>query len=204
MRLLAYDLSTIRGSIALVDDEAILCGCEWPNDRRNSSPFFSSIHEIITKYGAPEMIVVGLGPGSYTGTRIAISAGIGLQATTGATLAGISSLCAVSNQDDFYVIGDARRASFFLARIKDGVLIGEPELLCEAELTARITSITNASIYSSDELPQFHRMGRRFPCAKLLCSRARTMPENLTRAPLVPIYLREPHITTPQGSQAEL
>jgi len=156
-----------------------------------------SLHQTITKHGAPEMIVVGLGPGSYTGTRIAISTAIGLRATTGATIGGLSSLCSLSEQHEFYVIGDAKRASFFVARIKGGLLIGKPDLLPASELSVRIASL-NAPIYTSDELAQFAGVELRYPSAELLCSRARTLPENLTRAPLVPIYLREPHITTPR------
>src|SRR5437868_14381815 len=174
MRVLAYDLSTTRATIALVDSEKILCARDWPSDRRNSAPFFSALRETIINHGAPEMIVIGLGPGSYTGTRIAISAGIGLQATTGATLAGISSLCAVSDETDFYVVGDAKRASFFLARINHGLLAADPELLSESELNGRISFADKIPIYTSDELPQFGRVERRFPSAKLLCLRART------------------------------
>ncbi len=107
------------------------------------------------EHGAPETIVVGLGPGSYTGTRIAISAAIGLQATTGAALAGISSLCAVSDEEEFYVIGDAKRASFFFAKISGGLLANDPELLSENEMNERLSSITTIPIYTSDELPQF-------------------------------------------------
>lgn len=202
MRLLAYDLSTCRGTIAFVNDEKILCAGDWQNDRRNSASFFSALHEIIARHGAPDMIVVGLGPGSYTGTRIAISAGIGLQVTTGATLTGISSLCAASDENEFYFVGDARRSSFFFAQINHGLLTADPELLSEGELNARMSSVANIPIYTSDELPQFNRVERRFPCAKLLCLRARTLPQNLIRAPLTPIYLREPHITAPRTRSA--
>jgi tRNA threonylcarbamoyladenosine biosynthesis protein TsaB len=133
MKLLAFDLSTRRGTIALVNEEGILSATDWPNDRRTSAPFFATLKEIIREHGAPETIVVGLGPGSYTGTRIAISAAIGLQATTGAALAGISSLCAISDEDEFYVIGDAKRASFFFAKISGGLLANDPDLLSENE-----------------------------------------------------------------------
>jgi tRNA threonylcarbamoyladenosine biosynthesis protein TsaB len=201
MKLLAFDLSTRRGTMALADNEKILCGRDWPNDRRSSAPFFAALEEIILEYGAPATIVIGLGPGSYTGTRIAISAGIGLQITTGAVLTGISSLCAISAEDDFCVIGDAKRASFFFARVRGGLLVDDPELLSETELNERISSNTALPIYSSDELPRFVRVEQRFPSAKLLCARAQAFPQNLTRAPLIPIYLREPHITTPRTAQ---
>jgi tRNA threonylcarbamoyladenosine biosynthesis protein TsaB len=201
MKLLAFDLSTRRGTIALANKERILGATDWPNDRRTSAPFFAALNEIVREHGAPETIVVGLGPGSYTGTRIAISAAIGLRATTGAVLAGISSLSAISDEEEFCVIGDAKRASFFFAKISGGLLAKDPDLLSENEMNERLSSITTIPIYTSDELPQFAWAKRRFPSAKLLCLRALTFPQNLARAPLAPIYLREPHITTPRSAQ---
>jgi tRNA threonylcarbamoyladenosine biosynthesis protein TsaB len=201
MKLLAFDLSTRRGTIALANEKEILDARDWPNDRRSSAPFFEALDEIIREHGRPETIVVGLGPGSYTGTRIAISAALGLAATTGAALAGISSLCAISDEDDFCVIGDAKRASFFFGKISGGLLKSDPELLSEDEMKKRIASITTTPIYSSDQLPQFTSVKLRFPSAKLLWLRAQTAPQNLARAPLAPIYLREPHITTPRTRQ---
>ena len=201
MKLLAFDLSTRRGSIALANEEEILSARDWPNDRRNSAPFFAALNEIIRGHGAPETIVVGLGPGSYTGTRIAISAALGLQVTTGAVLTGIPSLCAISDENEFCVIGDAKRASFFFARITGSLPTTDPELLSENEMNKRISSITTIPIYTSDELPQFASVKLRFPSAKLLCLRAWTSPQNLARAPLAPLYLREPHITTPRSGQ---
>ena len=201
MKLLAFDLSTPRGSIVLANEEEILCALDWPNDRRNTAPFFAALNEIIREHGAPETIVVGLGPGSYTGTRIAISTAIGLQATTGAALTGIPSLCAVSDENEFCVMGDAKRASFFFAKLNGGLLVSDPELLSENEMNDRILSITAIPIYSSDELPQFTGVTLRFPSARLLCTRAQSYPENVTRAPLAPIYLREPHITAPRTAQ---
>jgi len=192
MKLLAFDLSTRRGTIALANEKEILGARDWPNDRRSSAPFFEALDETI---------VVGLGPGSYTGTRIAIAAAIGLEVTTGAGLAGISSLCAISDENDFCVIGDAKRASFFFARITGSLPTTDPELLSENEINKRISSITTIPIYTSDELPQFASVKLRFPSAKLLCLRAWTSPQNLARAPLAPLYLREPHITTPRSGQ---
>ena len=201
MKLLGFDLSTRRGTIALVNDGKIFCARDWPNDRRNSAPFFAAVDEIIREQGAPEAIVVGLGPGSYTGTRIAISAAIGLQATTGAMLTGLSSLSGISEEDEYIVIGDAKRASFFFATVSGGLCATEPELLSQSEMNERISSIITIPIYTSDELPQFTAVQLRFPSARLVCLRAQRFPQNLARAPLAPIYLREPHITTPNPVQ---
>ena len=201
MKLLAFDLSTRRGAIALTNENGILGATDWSNDRRTSAPFFATLNEIVREHGAPEAIVVGLGPGSYTGTRIAISAAIGLRATTGAALVGVSSLCAISDEEEFCVIGDAKRVSFFFAKISGGLLASDPDLLSENEMNERLSSITTIPIYTSDELPQFTAVELRFPSAKLLCLRAQTFPQNVARAPLAPIYLREPHVTMPRSAQ---
>src|SRR5205807_9218499 len=184
MNILALGHSTAHGSLTWLGDDDFELVREWPIDRKNSGALFENLYAVTKKLGAPETIVVGLGPGSYTGTRIAISAAIGLEATTGAGLAGISSLFALSDENDFCVVGDAKRASFFLARSCGGLLKSDPELRSEDEMNKRISSVRTIPIYTSDELPQFTSVKRRFPSAKLLCLRAQTAPQNLARAPL--------------------
>jgi tRNA threonylcarbamoyl adenosine modification protein YeaZ len=200
MRILGIDLSARQGSVALADDDRIVALDQWTNDQRNSAPFFRALDQVIREYPSPEMIVVGVGPGSYTGTRIAICAAIGLQATTGATLCGLPSICAISAEADYAVIGDAKRSSFFFARVRDGRPISNPELMSEPDIVARISQM-RIPIYTSDDLPQFKQAKLRFPSAELLCQRARELPQNLARAPLSPIYLREPHITVARAEK---
>ncbi|MEY2493422.1 MAG: tRNA threonylcarbamoyladenosine biosynthesis protein TsaB [Verrucomicrobiota bacterium] len=200
MKILGFDLSTRQGSLALLDEDRLVTSREWPNDRRNSAPFFSALDEVFAEHSAPGMIVTGIGPGSYTGTRIAISAAIGLQATTGAALCGLPSIAALSPENEYIVIGDAKRSSFFLGHVRGGVLAKDIDLLSEPEIAARITRFTIPT-FTSDNLPQFSSVKLRFPSAKLLCRQASRFPQNLIRAPLSPIYLREPHITSPRGQK---
>jgi tRNA threonylcarbamoyladenosine biosynthesis protein TsaB len=202
MNILAFDLSTRQGSIALVgtagaSPHKILAAREWPNDRRNSAPFFSALDDIIRSHGPPDLIAVGLGPGSYTGTRIAISAAMGLEIACNIRLCGLSSISAMASEGDFAVIGDAKRASFFFGRISQSKIAGEFELLSEMEMSRRISE-TAATIYTADDLPQFDRVQKRYPSAERLCILARC-EENLVHAPLQPIYLRPPHITSPMN-----
>jgi tRNA threonylcarbamoyladenosine biosynthesis protein TsaB len=199
MKVLAFDLSTRQGSIALVSRaESLSCESlekrEWPNDRRSSAPFFSALDDIVRRYGPPDLIVVGLGPGSYTGTRIAISAGIGLEMACGLRLCGLPSICAMSGESDFAVIGDAKRATLFFGRITQHQIAGELELLSETEMRNRICE-TAVPIYTVDDLPQFDQAQRRFPCPEQLCFLAQN-DENVAHPPLEPIYLRPPHITS--------
>jgi tRNA threonylcarbamoyladenosine biosynthesis protein TsaB len=203
MKILAFDLSTRQGSIALVSRAEDLFReplekREWPNDRRSSAPFFSALDDIVRTYGPPDLIVVGLGPGSYTGTRIAISAGLGLEMACGLRLCGLPSICAMSSETDFAVIGEAKRATFFFGRIRQHQIAGELELLSETEMRARISE-TDVPIYTADDLPQFGLAQRRFPRAEQLCFLS-LCDENVTHPPLEPIYLRPPHITSPTSA----
>ena len=196
MKILALELSTARGSVAWSDGDEI--EREWPNDRKNSGPFFQNLKELIETYGSPEIIVVGLGPGSYAGIRIAISAAIGLHASGVARLLGAPSICSMPcDATGYYVIGDARRQAFFLARIENRVLVHEPELLSESELRARLEDRGSLPVLSSDHLPQFSNVQTAFPSARGLARLARSGTDSFARPPLQPMYLREPHITMP-------
>jgi tRNA A37 threonylcarbamoyladenosine modification protein TsaB len=188
MKILALELSSARGSIAWqkwpagapataregacapqkqdIDPSTALRTClarEWANDRKHSGLFFDNLQEITNKFGPPEMIVIGLGPGSYAGIRIAISAAIGLQQATGARLVGLPSICAFEAVE-YCVIGDARRNSFFFAHVRANDLIEGPTLLSEAELRTKLDKLeSNMSIFCSEQLPQFERVIVRYP-----------------------------------------
>jgi tRNA threonylcarbamoyladenosine biosynthesis protein TsaB len=199
MKTLALELSTSRGSLAWQDGE-IEFTREWPNDRKNSAAFFESLQAVRGKFGAPETIVVGLGPGSYAGTRIAISAAIGIQLSCDARLIGYPSICAIQcDAQEYCAIGDARRKSFFLARILENEVIEGPMLFSEAELKAKLESIDSATpVFSSELLPQFQRPVVSFPTALILARLAKEPRRRFCLPPLEPFYLREPHITMPK------
>jgi tRNA threonylcarbamoyladenosine biosynthesis protein TsaB len=199
VKILALELSTTRGSVAWLDNEADLTR-EWPNDRKNSALFFESLRTVAEKFGAPDTIIVGLGPGSYAGTRIAISAAIGLRASSGADLIGFPSISAMKcDAHEYVVIGDARRKSFFYALVRGNKPVEGPTLFSESELTAKLEAIELAvPVFTSDSLPQFGRAVLRFPSALMLARLAREPHRSFSLPPLEPIYLREPHITMPK------
>ena len=199
MKTLALELSTSRGSLAWLDDE-IEFTREWPNDRKNSAPFFENLQAVGRKFGTPDTIAVGLGPGSYAGTRIAISAATGLQLSADARLIGYPSICAMeSDAQEYCAIGDARRKSFFFARILKNQVIEGPTLFSELELEATLESVDLATpVFSSELLPQFHRAVISFPSALILATLAKDSGRSFCLPPLEPIYLREPHITMPK------
>jgi len=200
MKILALELSSARGSVALLNDGNVVFFREWQNDRKNSGPFFEYLAEVLKEFEKPDTIIVGLGPGSYAGTRIAISAAIGLQAASQSRLIGFPSICAIEcDTAEYCVIGDARRQTFFLARIHGNNLAESPTLMTEAELRAKLDKVDSTmSIFTSEKLPQFERAAIRYPSAKVLVRLASDANRNFSQPPLEPIYLREPHITIPK------
>ena len=220
MKILALELSSTRGSLALLDGEKIQFDREWPNDRKNSGPFFEYLAEVQKQLDKPDAIVVGLGPGSYAGTRIAISAAIGLSfGGTGSVpsdekielirrhgrhpsvrLIGYPSICAMDGDGpEYYVIGDARRNSFFHARVCGGNLAEGPTLVNEAELAGKLAKIDRKMpIFTTEKLSQFERAELRYPSAKMLARLAADSKRQFVQPPLEPMYLREPHITIPR------
>jgi len=199
VKILALDLSTRRGSIAVCSKEKILFQNDWDNDRRSAAPFFLALEAAAELHGPPNLVVVGLGPGSYTGTRIAVAAAMGLTRTAAADLTGLPSVVAMAEETEYIVVGDAKRASFFVASVTGEQREVQIELLPAEELPSRLAAI-QVPIYTSDLLPEFPKAERRFPSALQLAELARRFPDKLYRAPLSPIYLREPHITVP-GAQ---
>jgi tRNA threonylcarbamoyl adenosine modification protein YeaZ len=198
MKILALELSTARGSLAWLDGN-LKNTREWPNDRKSSAAFFQNL-EAVTKKFRTEIIIVGLGPGSYAGTRIAISAAIGLQLSCNARLIGLPSVCAVEcDAQEYCMIGDARRKSFFFARVRDRALAEGPTLYSEAEMKKKLDKTESTiPIFCSESLPQFQRAVIRYPSAFVLGRVAQEAGRGFFLPPLEPIYLREPHITMPK------
>ena len=199
MKILALELSSARGSLAWRDGDFEWTP-EWANDRKNSGEFFQNVAEAQKQFGAPDRIVVGLGPGSYAGTRIAISTAIGLQLATKAELVGLSSLCAIEcDAAEYAVVGDARRQSFFLAQIRDHTLIAPPVLQNETELRIALDGLkSKMPLFAVEALPQFDAVNVRYPSARILTRLAAEPNRAFVLPPLEPMYLREPHITTPK------
>ena len=199
MKVLALELSSSIGSIALRDDARYCFAAEFANDRKHSGLFFQNLERCIAENGLPREIVVGLGPGLYAGTRIAIAAAIGLQAATGAKLVGVPSVCTMpTTAPEYSVVGDARRQSFFFARVRERRCVEGPELCSEDELRERLCT-TMSPTFSAEPLVNFPDIKLLHPSAKVLAEIVSYDLTEITAAPLEPIYLREPHITQPKS-----
>jgi tRNA threonylcarbamoyladenosine biosynthesis protein TsaB len=201
VKILALELSSGQGSVAWIEGNREPFAQIFANDRKHSGLFFENLQLCSREFGAPDAIVVGRGPGSYAGVRIAIAAAVGLRAATAAKLTGIASVCAIDTAErEYCVIGDARRESFFFARVREGRLVEGPSLHSVAGLELKIVE-SSVPLYASELLPQFPKATLAYPSARRLAEVARDQAGEIadTRS-LEPIYLREPHITMPRAS----
>ena len=96
--------------------------------------------------GIPEgeglgIVVIGTGPGSYNGARVAIAAGQGIGMVRGCAAVGVSSLEALETTragGRCLAVGDARRGTMFAVRLEEGKVVGEAELLEAEDLVSRV------------------------------------------------------------------
>lgn len=199
MKILALELSSGRGSLAWLADGEEIFAQSFSNDRKHSGLFFENLQLCLQRGGAPDAIVVGLGPGSYAGVRIAIAAAVGLRAASAAKLAGIPSICGIETAArEYAVIGDARRGSFFFGRVSDGRIIEGPSLHSGEELETRMME-GSWPTYASEKLARFPLAMLAYPSARRLAELTRNRIGEIADTQLLePIYLREPHITAPK------
>lgn len=194
MRTLALEISTSQGGVALLNGSELVFNETFSAGREHGARFFAVLERALA-VRQPDQIVVGLGPGSYSGTRIAISAAVGLSLGTGAKLLGIPSIAAFA-ADEFVAIGDARRDSFYFSHVRNGEVLEGPRLLDRAALAARLGK-NDFPIFAAEPL-DFPRVTLRFPMAEKLARLAVAGISIAARGQLEPIYLRDPHITIPR------
>ena len=95
MKILALEFSTSRRSVALVEDGRVIRdGVE--EARRGGSPF--PLIQQVLQNEHPDVLAVGLGPGSYTGIRSALAIAQGWNLSKNILAAGISSAEAIAFQ----------------------------------------------------------------------------------------------------------
>lgn len=199
MTTLAIDTSTSYGSVAVLHEERLILDERFVADRSHSSSLFTILERAVAAAPAIDRIVVGLGPGSYAGIRIAIAAAVGMQIARGAELAGLPSVAALDTSARSYiVIGDARRETFYFTQVKNGLCTEGPLLLNEQAVRERLDLYTGA-LLTTAPLPGFPAAEVALPSAARLAELSTKGRGVIVSDDLEPIYLREPHITLPKN-----
>jgi tRNA threonylcarbamoyladenosine biosynthesis protein TsaB len=99
--LLALDTSTRLAGIALYDGErGLLAEHTWHSANRHTAELLPQVAALLAQAGVRPAdltaVAVALGPGSFTGLRVALAAGKGLALANGLALLGVPTLDAVA------------------------------------------------------------------------------------------------------------
>lgn len=217
--ILAIETSVPEASIALWSDGAWLFEAEFVSDRNHNSMVFEPLAEALALLEGRELstVLVGTGPGSYSGTRIGIAAAQGLAIAKSCPAAGIGSIAATpparsvarpaarpaAAHTAATAIGDARRGLYYISPIAASGEAEEPELMDAAVLKQRLTSIPDDLLFTLDDPAKLGlndqlkgRITHTQPQARLLVDVWLGLDEvrrqQLYSTPLAPTYLRAP------------
>ncbi len=215
---LVFETSTPHGSLALIQPDGQLAHREFSSDRSHNSVLFSPLKELLDSRGgsAIGLVIVGSGPGSYSGTRVGIAAAQGIAIASGCPAVALPSILAVPSTAEgrrCLAIGDARRGSFWTALVEHSGLTTAPELTDAAGLEGRVRDSLDggASVFSFEDPSRFplpsglqSQVKLEFPDATRLWL-AWLAADDRTRAIWSesipqPMYLKPPHITPAKRS----
>lgn len=137
MLTLAFDTSGHYGSVALLDGPQLLAERILPTDRRSAQTLAPAIAELLASQQVTakqiRLVATTIGPGSFTGLRVGITAAKTFAYAAGAEVIGIRTLEAIANGiqssqpgpnlvPEIHAILDAQRKELFLARFATNVV----------------------------------------------------------------------------------
>jgi tRNA threonylcarbamoyladenosine biosynthesis protein TsaB len=202
MTILALEFSSPQRSVALARGGNVLAEADETGGRNTAA--FGLIEKVLAEAKIHreqiDVLCVGLGPGSYTGIRAAISIAQGWQLARGIKLLGISSAGAIAAQAQaekkfgrVSVVVDAQRGEFYLAAFEisaGGWKEIEPlKILSLAEIRSRADA---KEILAGPEVTKWFPNGRTiFPRAAVLAKMAVGRTDFAGGEKLEPVYLRE-------------
>ncbi|MGC5254909.1 tRNA (adenosine(37)-N6)-threonylcarbamoyltransferase complex dimerization subunit type 1 TsaB [Gordonia sp. DT218] len=176
--------------------------------RRHAEVLTTLIGEVLSDSGVARTdlaaVVVGCGPGPFTGLRVGMATGAAFADALGLPVYGVCSLDAVAEQEfmdgadgsSMLVVTDARRREVYWARYVDGRRVSGPEVVAPARLVDDLASTPIDLVVGSPAHAEL--FGRRVGTATvpsvagLLAAASDDLRTGARPEPLVPLYLRRP------------
>ncbi|CAN2219138.1 COG1214 Inactive homolog of metal-dependent proteases, putative molecular chaperone [Candidatus Nanopelagicaceae bacterium] len=132
---LAIDTSTSMTIVGIIEDGAVL----FEEAHEGATDHGRALSELVAKAlkvsKPPHQVVVGMGPGPFTGLRVGIAFAQTFALARDIPVIGVCSLDAIKvDQGEYTVAIDARRKEIYWASYKDGVRVDGPTVSKPAEV----------------------------------------------------------------------
>lgn len=194
--ILAIETSSPRHSICLAridSPQETIAAARWEAGGR-SGRLLSELDAIRAHLPHVRLVAVGVGPGSFSGMRTAISAAKGLRAVLGIPLIGICSADAVGKDHPrisrLGVFADAKRNELYLTEFTLGKRLRGPATIPRQSLEEHLAKLTLA--VSAEPIPGIpERAFPNAPTLALLAAESWRANPSADHDP-EPIYLRGP------------
>jgi tRNA threonylcarbamoyl adenosine modification protein YeaZ len=199
--LLALDTATPAVSVALHDggDRVLARRFDLPG-RRHAEVLTPLVADVLAEAGVSgrrlDAVVVGVGPGAYTGLRVGLATAAAVGLAWDVPVRGACSLDALAAQaavpGEVLVVTDARRRQVFWARYVDGRRVEGPRVATPLQVPGREAPAVGAGATAHpDAFPQAG--GPEHPDAAWLA--AGVVTGSIGLLPVEPLYLRQPDVT---------
>lgn len=213
--MLALDTSSAAVSAAVVEDGRGLALRRTVNARGHGELLAPNIVAALGDAGATPKnlgaIVVGTGPGPFTGLRVGLVTAAVLSETLGIPAYGVCSLDGVAGiagiagmaaqQGSLLVAADARRREVYWARYEDGTRVRGPEVARPGDVpTAGIAAMAGAGARLYADVLGLPLVDPDHPDPTALVRRAvDRIGARAPSDPLTPLYLRRPDASVPRA-----
>ena len=139
---LVIDTATSRTIVGIVRDSEIL----WQGFHDGATDHGNAVADLVKQALAagvnPDRVVVGMGPGPFTGLRVGIAFARAFAAARNIEVIGVCSLDAIAVGEDEYTVAiDARRKEIYWARYKDGIRVEGPAVNFPADVAGYILDL---------------------------------------------------------------
>lgn len=209
MNILAIETSTPHASVCLMQNAPApaYSNYAWEAERNHDAHLFPALAQALEQLGdSPlDLILVGAGPGSYGGVRVALAAADGIALVRQTPVAALCSWsCFAVPGEETWIISDAKRGGWTFACFTGndrtgniGVLTLDALRTRLAQRPARVLSTETNETLAAKELSGIEANSS--PTAEQLIRAWLALDpqerDRLAALPPAPIYVRPPHIT---------
>ena len=133
---LAIDTATSRTIVGVIEDGKVLFEAFHEGATEHGFAITALVMKALEICPKPDQVVVGMGPGPFTGLRVGITFAHTFALAREIPVIGVCSLDAIDiEQSEYTVAIDARRKEIYWASYKDGVRVSGPAVNKPSEVS---------------------------------------------------------------------